>query len=254
MNHMCSNTCCMAQPSPAIAICLMPQGSGREKTQCPVWKAFYSKQQRLKGLLWARAAGWSLSCCRASAAIRHWTGCRMGKGRERCFVPMIGGFLAQKTLGFRSHADTDCVQVSGDVCSPLWPVLNTGTPKVLRAIPWLSSAGGAALTWHQDNEELRLRFQEAVEIPDSCWDIFHIIEHLEKAEMLTDYSVIPVIITTGTTPKRKQTGAILAEKQGQWGTLGRCGQWAHTAGSGLSCPACSLALPGPSSCSFINLR
>lgn len=54
-----------------------------------------------------------------------------------------------------------------------------------------------------------------MEIPDSCWDIFHIIEHLEKAEMLIDYSVILVIITTGTTLKRNQTGAILAEKQGQ---------------------------------------
>lgn len=54
-----------------------------------------------------------------------------------------------------------------------------------------------------------------MEIPNSCWDIFHIIEHLEKAEMLIDYGVIPVIITTGTTLKRKQMGAIVAEKQGQ---------------------------------------
>lgn len=89
---MCSNTCCMALPSPAVAVCLMPQVSWREKMQCPAWKAFSSEQQGLKGLLWVRAAGWSLSCCRASAAIHHWTGCRMGKGTEGCFVPMVWGF------------------------------------------------------------------------------------------------------------------------------------------------------------------
>lgn len=53
-----------------------------------------------------------------------------------------------------------------------------------------------------------------MEIADSCWDIFHIIEHLEKAEMLTDYSVIPVIITTGTTLKRKQMGGNRGRKAG----------------------------------------
>lgn len=32
-------------------------------------------------------------------AIRHWTGCRMEKGRERCFVPMIGVFFGSENLG-----------------------------------------------------------------------------------------------------------------------------------------------------------
>lgn len=174
--------------------------SGRGKMHCPAWKAFSSKQQRRKGLLWVRAAGWSLSCSGPPAAIHHQTGCRMGKGRERRLEPMIWGSLAHKTLVFTTHADT--VQVSGDVCSPLWPVLNSGTAKALTGLPWVSSAGGAALTWHQDNEELRLRFQEAVEIPDGCWHVLHIIEHLEKVEMLRAYSVILVTIITGTTVKR----------------------------------------------------
>lgn len=162
------------------------------------------------------------------------------------------GFLAHKSLVFMTYRDS--VQVSGGVCSPPWPVLHTGTPKILTALSWLSRAGGAALTWHQDDEELRLRSQEAVEIPDGCRDIFDIIEHLEKAEMLRDTQCRAGDYYNWYTVKKNQMGAILTEKQGHWGTLGRCGQWAHTAGSGLSYPACSLALPGPSSCSFINLR
>lgn len=58
----------------------------REK-QCPAWRAFSNKQQRL--LLWVRAAGWSLSCCGISAAIHHW-----GRAEKGVLCPWYwGGWL-----------------------------------------------------------------------------------------------------------------------------------------------------------------
>lgn len=79
------------------------------------------------------------------------------------------------------------------------PVLNSRRPQ---KCPWLSPhwvCCGAALTWHHDDEELCLCFQEAVEILDSCWDIFHIIQHLGRAEMLMRHGGILENIITCTT-------------------------------------------------------
>lgn len=50
-----------------------------------------------------------------------------------------------------------------------------------------------------------------MEIPDGCWDIFHIIEHLEEAEMLRDVQCHPGDYYT--TVKRNQMGAILQKSR-----------------------------------------
>lgn len=115
-----------------------------------------------------------------------------------------------------------------------------GTPKVLMALAWLSSTGGAALTWHQDNEELRLCFQEAVKIPDSRWDVLHIIQHLERAEMLTE-------IQCGPGDYYNRCQYVKGTKWGQsWQkSSGTTKHFSTTPGSGLTLRARGcLCLPG----------
>lgn len=86
----------MAQPSPAVAVCLMPQGSGREKNAVPSLERLLQQTAEAEGAPVSESCGMEPLLLQGLCAIRHWTGCRMEKGRERCFVPMIGVFWLRK--------------------------------------------------------------------------------------------------------------------------------------------------------------